>query len=156
MVLDVSQDPSLRMLRSGFGKQVPSTASTVAAFGFGTAGRDSYQKVGSPCVGGQMSPPTPHVSFFSSKVTTQLLLILGRIQTYLMCYFCVPMLRSSIFLLNKPRRCREITVWEQSTSASIPSVLSRTQNSHLHQRQASGRLRVRSNTEASLRVQVCG
>jgi len=45
MVLDVSQDPSLRMLRSGFGKQVPSTASTVAAFGFGTAGRDSYQKL---------------------------------------------------------------------------------------------------------------
>ena len=61
MVLDVSQDPSLRMLRSGFGKQVPSTASTVPAFGFGTSGKDSYQKVGFR-VGGQKLPlPFVHI-----------------------------------------------------------------------------------------------
>ena len=46
MVLDVSTDPSLRNMRSGFGKQVTSVSSTTAAFGFGTAGRDDYQKVG--------------------------------------------------------------------------------------------------------------
>lgn len=38
-------DPTLRMLRSGFGKQVASPASTSAAWGFGTANRDAGEKL---------------------------------------------------------------------------------------------------------------
>ena len=45
MVLDVTADPSLMRLRSGFGRQVTSVNENTAAFGFGTAGRDSYSKV---------------------------------------------------------------------------------------------------------------
>lgn len=38
-------DPTLRMLRSGFGKQVTSPADSNPAWGFGTAHRDAYQKL---------------------------------------------------------------------------------------------------------------
>lgn len=39
------EDPTLRALRSGFGKQVKSLQSTSAAYGFGTAGRDAGGKL---------------------------------------------------------------------------------------------------------------
>lgn len=39
------EDPSIAMLRSGFGKQVISDDITDPAFGFGTAGRDAYHKL---------------------------------------------------------------------------------------------------------------
>jgi len=38
-------DQATRMLRSGFGKQVKSPNTTLPAWGFGTAGRDGYQKL---------------------------------------------------------------------------------------------------------------
>lgn len=38
-------DPTLRNLRSGFGKQVVSPASTLPAWGFGTSSRDAAGKV---------------------------------------------------------------------------------------------------------------
>lgn len=45
MVLRTQDDPSVRMLRSGFGGQVKSTNCTEPQFGFGTGHRDASDKV---------------------------------------------------------------------------------------------------------------
>lgn len=45
IALQVLDDPTLRNLRSGFGRQVVSPASTVPAWGFGTSHRDAANKV---------------------------------------------------------------------------------------------------------------
>lgn len=129
MVLDVSTDPSLRMLRSGFGKQVVSVNSTTAAFGFGTAGRDNYSKV---------LVLQPHVCFTGLFAKSGLLN------------------RSSTCLLNKPRRCRAITVWGLSIRPTSPSALSRTPSSPLRLRLASEPQPDRSNTEATHQALVRG
>eukprot|EP00798_Chlamydomonas_sp_ICE-L_P016024 gene16024-22162_t len=41
----LTEDPTIKMLRSGFGKQVESDNSTDPAYGFGTSHRDAYQKL---------------------------------------------------------------------------------------------------------------
>ncbi len=44
MVYKGGDDPTLRMLRSGFGKQVKSAEPTQPAYGFGTSHRDAVAK----------------------------------------------------------------------------------------------------------------
>lgn len=45
MTLSSKEDPSTRMLRSGFGKQVKSEANTMPSWGFGTSHRDAFMKL---------------------------------------------------------------------------------------------------------------
>lgn len=52
MVMNTVDDPSTRLLRSGFGKQVKSEAATHPSWGFGSSHRDAFMKVRLGRVGG--------------------------------------------------------------------------------------------------------